>query len=109
MKTYSEKLRDPRWQKKRLEVLQRAQFKCEACDRTDETLHVHHLLYPSRDKGPWDIDSKWLECLCATCHAAREDINSLNRAQFEMRPTREIITAEDRQLFLDCVQLDKIL
>lgn len=29
--TYSQKLRDPRWQKKRLEILERDSFTCQHC------------------------------------------------------------------------------
>ena len=28
---YSEKLKDPRWQKKRLEILERDNFRCQYC------------------------------------------------------------------------------
>jgi 5-methylcytosine-specific restriction endonuclease McrA len=97
--TYSEKLKDPRWQKKRLAVMQRANFKCEACSRDNETLHVHHLVYP-RGKQPWEVEDKWLECLCETCHGAREEVNSINRAIFEMKPTREVITETERSAYL---------
>ena len=40
---YSEKLRDPRWQKRRLEILERDAWQCQACLSTAKTLHVHHL------------------------------------------------------------------
>jgi 5-methylcytosine-specific restriction endonuclease McrA len=99
IKTYSEKLRDPRWQRKRLTIMQRAGFKCEACGRTQETLHVHHLIYTRGD--PWEVDDRYLECLCSTCHAAREEVNSMHRAIFEMRPTSEIITEQDRKNYIE--------
>ncbi len=70
---YAQKLKSPKWQKKRLEVLQRAGFACECCKDTEETLHVHHLIYHKED--PWDIPDNHLECLCETCHANREDFN----------------------------------
>jgi len=69
---YSEKLRDPRWQRKRLEIFQRDDFTCLACGSTTKTLHVHHLAY----KGdPWDCPSELLETLCETCHEIREDFD----------------------------------
>lgn len=64
-KTYSEKLKDPRWQKKRLEILQRDEFKCRMCDDSKSTLHVHHLKYSG---DPWEIDSCFLITLCEYCH-----------------------------------------
>lgn len=71
-RTYAEKLRDPRWQKKRLEIMQRANFKCELCGCDDETLNIHHGFYEygylRKYKQPWDYPSKTLWCLCENCH-----------------------------------------
>lgn len=64
---YSKKLLDPRWQKKRLEVLDRDNFQCQFCTTKTETLHVHHRKY-FHGRDPWDIDSKWLVTLCSGCH-----------------------------------------
>ena len=66
MRLYTEKLKDPRWQKKRLEVLSRDQWSCIECGNTKLTLHVHHLKYAKGE--PWDIDSEYLETLCEDCH-----------------------------------------
>lgn len=67
MSSYSDKLRDPRWQRKRLEIMQRDGFKCQECGRTTETLHVHHLRYP-KGVEPWDVRSELLVTLCHYCH-----------------------------------------
>lgn len=69
--TYAEKLKDPRWHKKRLEVFQAADFKCENCGDEKSTLHVHHLEYVGND--PWDTPIDRLECLCFVCHKNKED------------------------------------
>jgi 5-methylcytosine-specific restriction endonuclease McrA len=66
--TYSEKLKDPRWQKKRLEILSAANFACEYCTNKTKTLHVHHLSY-LKGKDPWDYTDDYLVCLCEDCHA----------------------------------------
>lgn len=39
---YSQLLKDPRWQKKRLEILDRDDWKCTHCEAEHKTLHVHH-------------------------------------------------------------------
>lgn len=68
----SEDYKDPRWQKKRLEILDLARFKCETCGATDKQLHVHHLVYfPGRK--PWDYDKSLLRCLCHSCHKDEND------------------------------------
>lgn len=66
MSTYPEKLRDPRWQKKRLEIMERDGFRCRICHSEEETLNVHHIVYRSGD--PWDAASKNLVTLCENCH-----------------------------------------
>ena len=73
MSAYSDKLKDPRWQKKRLDVLERAGWKCECCGDDKETLQVHHLIYSKGE--PWDAPDETLECLCEPCHEWREDFN----------------------------------
>lgn len=66
--TYSEKLKDPRWQKKRLEILERDEWQCKICHTEKKTLHVHHKKY-EYGKDPWEIDSDYLVTLCEDCHA----------------------------------------
>lgn len=71
--TYREMLSDPRWQRKRLEVLQRSDFKCEHCGAADKTLHVHHKAY-KRGRLPWEYGTKELLALCQDCHQAEHGI-----------------------------------
>ena len=68
---YSEKLKDPRWQKKRLIVLERDNFACHFCLDPKKTLHVHHIGYG--DGEPWDVDDKLLITLCDECHKEEEE------------------------------------
>ena len=65
---YSEKLRDPRWQKKRLEILERDERKCQSCFDYTSTLAVHHRIY-IKGKEPWDYPNEHLVTLCENCHA----------------------------------------
>jgi hypothetical protein len=70
--TYSEKLKDPRWQKKRLEVLQRFSFSCCYCGSTEKTLHVHHRYYIS-GREPWNYPISAYESLCFECHESTKE------------------------------------
>lgn len=65
--TYYELLRDPRWQKKRLEVMQRAEFSCENCGDSTTTINVHHKYY-TKGAMPWDYPNEALACFCEPCH-----------------------------------------
>lgn len=91
--TYSEKLRDPRWQKKRLEILNRAGFACEDCGSTTKTLEVHHLHY-IKGCEPWDYDWPHLSCYCSDCHEERQKIEKAGKMMFDLlmkfTPLREL-------------------
>jgi hypothetical protein len=66
-KTYAEKLKHPKWQKRRLEILQRDLFTCMDCGDMDTTLHIHHKVYRSGAE-PWDYEDNELITLCENCH-----------------------------------------
>ena len=64
---YSIKLKDPRWQKKRLKILERDGWACQLCDDSESTLVVHHRRYlPGTE--PWDYPDHLLVTLCEDCH-----------------------------------------
>jgi 5-methylcytosine-specific restriction endonuclease McrA len=65
--TYRQLLRDPRWQKKRLEVFTRDAWTCQACGSTTQELQVHHRWYVA-GALPWDVPMQALITLCAPCH-----------------------------------------
>lgn len=63
--TYSDKLKHPKWQKKRLEILQRDNFTCTLCGDIETTLNVHHEQYKGE---PWDVPNELLKTVCEHCH-----------------------------------------
>lgn len=65
--TYAEKFKDPRWQKKRLEILKQHGFECTNCGGKDEELNVHHKFY-KKDTAPWEYEDDELTVFCKTCH-----------------------------------------
>jgi len=65
--TYRELLLDPRWQKRRLEVLACADFRCSRCHHGDKNLQVHHRRYV-RGRMPWEYSDVELVVLCDDCH-----------------------------------------
>jgi 5-methylcytosine-specific restriction endonuclease McrA len=69
--TYAEKLKDPRWQKKRLEIMQRDEFTCQKCGNKEQTLHIHHKTYEFGN-DPWDYEDKNFITLCDYCHSNEE-------------------------------------
>lgn len=73
---YSEQLKNPNWQKRRLEALNEAGWSCRKCDATDATLHVHHKQY-FKGRMAWEYESEDLEVLCESCHASEHDHQDL--------------------------------
>ncbi|WP_250532402.1 hypothetical protein [Caballeronia sp. ATUFL_F1_KS39] len=67
MTDYSEKLRDPRWQKARLEIMERDGWRCTNCGATRSTLSVHHRRYV-KGLQPWEYHESSLVTLCGCCH-----------------------------------------
>ena len=63
---YADLLKDPRWQKRRLEVFERDHWKCQLCEDNESTLAVHHLRYARK---PWDAPDADLLTVCEMCHS----------------------------------------
>lgn len=77
--SYFELLRHPKWQEKRLRIMERAHFECENCSADDSTLNVHHSYY---EKGlkPWEYPDESLHCLCDDCHEKADELRKkINR------------------------------
>lgn len=67
--TYAEQLRHPKWQRRRLEIMGRDEFRCTKCLADDKTLNVHHKLY-RKGAAPWEYSDEELVTLCEDCHQA---------------------------------------
>ena len=86
MRNFKEQIKDPRWQRRRLEIMQRDDFKCQICGGGDKTLNVHHLYY-DKNKDYWDYTDEGLITLCEDCHEKEhgEYKDGLNDVIEEMR------------------------
>ncbi len=65
--SYFEKLKDPRWQKIRLKILERDNWTCQNCGDKESTLNVHHRYYKPKLE-PWEYPEESLITLCEECH-----------------------------------------
>lgn len=90
---YFEKLKDPRWQKKRLEILERDEWTCTVCGRSDLSLHVHHGYYEGRME-PWEYHDETLHTVCEACHdqadCLRRDVQ-YQMAKLPIRMQKELL------------------
>jgi hypothetical protein len=73
MNTYSDDLKDPRWQRLRLKIMERDGWRCRDCGRNDRALNVHHCVY-IRGIKPWEYDPSLLLTVCEIeCHMRRQE------------------------------------
>lgn len=67
MSTYYNQIKSPLWQRKRLEIFKRDDFKCTICGSTDKQLQVHHLCY-FPNLNIWEYDDELLQTVCDQHH-----------------------------------------
>lgn len=110
---YKEQIKSPKWQKRRLEIMQKDNFTCQLCGDTESMLNVHHLTY-HKDKKIWEYEDWELITLCENCHkeehSSMDDvINEIESIKSRGVTMREIISALnsiDISLYLghdDCI------
>jgi 5-methylcytosine-specific restriction endonuclease McrA len=84
MTSYHDKLLDPRWQRRRLQILLRDNFTCQECFDSKKTIHVHHKIYRF-NIDPWDYPDEDLITLCEDCHeeSITENVKIREKTVFE--------------------------
>lgn len=95
--TYAEKLRNPLWQKKRLEILSRDKFTCTSCGDSETELQIHHKKYID-GKEPWEYDESDLITLCKHCHLVTEELKRENASPVVISKTK--YSSENGNAFL---------
>lgn len=81
---YFELLKSPRWQEKRLEIMNRDQFTCLECGDKTKTkqLTVHHRYY-IKGREPGNYPSWALVTLCKDCHKIEQELAGSEFSRFE--------------------------
>lgn len=100
--SYQGKLQNPKWQKKRLEILQRDDFKCLHCECDDKELHVHHRWYEF-GKDIWDYPDQCFETLCHECHKLIEECIKENMSYINLELRKSVIDQYDYTCILNFI------
>ena len=74
--SYRDQLLSPKWQKRRLEMLEAAKWACVCCGAEEKTLHVHHKRYV-KGRMAWDYSDQELAVLCDACHGEEHEAREL--------------------------------
>lgn len=101
MSKYSSQLRDPRWQRKRLEVFKAACFECQSCGEKEKELHAHHTIY-RKGNNPWEYENSEILCICCDCH---DLINNQKLAFDECFSSYMQIVAGDASIYGEFIEL----
>jgi hypothetical protein len=74
MSAWTEKFKDPEWQKLRLRIMERDKWECVNCHHSNgKMLNVHHLFYNDDFEFPWEYPDNLLVTLCEECHGEAHD------------------------------------
>jgi 5-methylcytosine-specific restriction endonuclease McrA len=84
---YSEQLNDPRWKKKRVDILRRDKHSCQMCGYFGPKVNVHHKKYTGM---AWEAPDEDLITLCKGCHRTTHK-PELNDKKFENMKLSNII------------------
>jgi nucleoside 2-deoxyribosyltransferase len=79
---YKEKLKNPKWQEKRLEIMNRDGFTCQLCRDKSTMQCVHHMKYTADE--PWDEPDHNLITLCEECHKLVENYKQFRSKTFSV-------------------------
>lgn len=99
--TYAQQLKDPRWQKRRLERLNAARFSCENCGDETTELHVHHPEY-FRGRKAWEYEDDELEVLCKPCHSKHHELEQRLKQARSVSPMGHAFLDGIQVGFLEC-------
>ncbi len=91
--TYSEKLRDTRWQLKADAVKRLAGFRCQDCG-SRKLLQAHHCWY-RYGLEPWQYPLDAFRCLCAACHKRRPEMEHRVRTLMARLSTEELMAVRE--------------
>ena len=110
---FKDQYKHPKWQKKRLEILERDKYTCQNCEGTEDQLHVHHKSYKKNHKV-WEYENDNFITLCNSCHEEittmiNIGIDEIRNNCISTKSCYEIVEAVHWICKLDIVQLKSLV
>ncbi len=100
-RSYADKLKDPRWQKRRLEIFERDGWACIACGCSHKNLQVHHNWY-IKNTEPWEYQNGQMCTLCEGCHEKATEIQEkLKDHLSKMHPSQQAALLHRSESYFD--------
>ena len=82
--TYKQQLDSPLWREKRKRILERDNYECVLCGKSNCELNVHHVNYLS-NRLAWEYSDNMLVTLCKDCHnELHNKINSRKLGEYKI-------------------------
>lgn len=104
---YKEQIKSPKWQKRRLEIMEKDNFTCQLCGDTETMLNVHHLSY-HRDRNIGEYEDWELMTLCENCH--KDEHSSMDNIIIKIESLKSSgLTMREIIAFLDSIEIDLYL
>ncbi len=88
MPSFSDKFKDPRWIRRRDEIIASAEYLCQDCGVAADDLEVH-ICYFEQGREPWEYPHEVYRCLCRTDSAVRRPLEK------EVRQALAIFTSAE--------------
>lgn len=85
-----DKYKNPQWQRKRLQILERDNWSCTVCGSDKKQLHVHHRYY-IQGRNVWEYDNDSLTTLCDSCHEYEHKRDVLSTTSEQRHPKYEML------------------
>jgi hypothetical protein len=80
MASFADRFKDPRWLRRRDEIIAAADYQCQDCGAAD-TLEVH-ICYFEKGCEPWEYPDEAYRCICAEDRAIRRPLEKELRKIF---------------------------
>ena len=111
MNTYSEKLKDPRWQDFRKKAFFHYGDHCSNCGENENSGHHHHIHHKRyyKDREPWQYEMEDVTVLCRKCHDSIHDAENHWRDIIRRSPRHYSYHFKDLAVLIDHLDDDRIV